>query len=156
MLKKGLYSGFALIIINKHLYIFHDKYRVTHHHYTIHTDTEVYISQSTFTYFLLNHLKIQIWHLRESIQSLMQWEQSEVVRIRRGLTNCFCPQAKISEWNWACQNSLKAFVIIMNKRTHCLFVRFWFQCPKNWISLVLRDLFEFEFYFAFLAPSGAQ
>ena len=44
MLKKGLYSGFALIIINKHLYIFHDKYRVTHHHYTIHTDTEVYIS----------------------------------------------------------------------------------------------------------------
>ena len=52
MLKKGLYSGFALIIINKHLYIFHDKYRVTHHHYTIHTDTEVYISQSTFTYFV--------------------------------------------------------------------------------------------------------
>ena len=44
MLKKGLYSGFALIIINKHLYIFHDKYRVTHHHYTIHTYTGVYIS----------------------------------------------------------------------------------------------------------------
>ena len=65
-------------------------------------DVHMYISQNLSQrsdFVQLNHFKIQIWHLRESIQSLMQLEQSEVIRIRRGLTNCFCPQANTYKLN---------------------------------------------------------